>query len=145
MLGTVIAFSFVYMERVHHSHQHSVKQTSLHCNSTVHPRHPSDFRFIQGLLPEDNLQTSPILLPVVFPHTQCKHTVLVEQPLFVIFHILCLVFGWLSQSYMGRNFCTMESSFFFNEYDSSIDCEGSTTMELIQRKVLHKPRQTDKK
>lgn len=110
---TVIAFSFVYTERAHPSHQHSVKQTSLHRNGAAHPHHPSHFRFIQGLLPEDNLQTSPILLPVVLPHVPGTSTQYSWNSRYLWSLMYYAGFSaCLIQAYMGRSFCIMQWFFF---------------------------------
>jgi len=83
--------------------------------------------------------------PAPGPPTQspCKHTVLMEQLLFVIFRILCLAFGLLDSVLHGKKILYYGLRFFFYECDSSIDREGSTSRELIQRKVLHKPRKKE--
>lgn len=101
----------------------------LHCNSTVHTDHPSDFCFIQGLLPEDNLQIPPILLPMVLPHVPTAST----QYSWNSFYLWSfLYYAWFSacsiQSYMGRSCHIMECwlvvfwclLFSFYDYDSSV-------------------------
>lgn len=145
MVCTVIAFRFVCTERVHRSHQHSVKQTTC-CVAT--PPYAHITHLVSGLYKD------------CYQKTTCKHHLsscpwsshmsLVQvystggtAPVHDLSRtMLGFLFAWFSPTWEEVAVLWTGGFFFFYEYDSSIDCEGSTTMELIQRKVLHKPRKT---
>lgn len=147
MVCTASAFSLVYTQGIHRSRKHSVRETTLQQHRA--PRSPVWFLLYARTVTRRqfaNITYPPAHGPPTHPH--CKHTVLMEQLLFVIFRVLCLVVCLLNSVLHGKKllyYGVLVGGFFmfvvvvlFLWRWFICDCEGSAIAKLIQRKALHK-------
>lgn len=138
---TVIASSLAYAEWVHCSHQHGIKQTSLHCDSSVHPHHPSNPLYSRTVKRTQftNISRPPAhslpIPPPVQAHSKCGIVVSWDLSCTVLsFQLAWFSPTWNEVSVLQRWEKLRSISVIIHEYDSSIDSEDSSTTELIEAK-----------